>query len=168
MALQNGATYRYMLINIFPKLRRTVYELQYNVTPFTVEEGKKKLETNPLLLSLNEMFLIAETYPTGSTEFQRVFDIAVKTYPESEIANFNAAANALYSKNINAAKMYLENVETHDNAYLNNMGMLAAIQGNVDEATNYFRKAVEEGSEEAVKNLAEIGKLKKTFYSVKN
>ena len=165
-ALQGGAPYRDMYVNIFPKLRRTDYELQYTVIPFTVEEGKKILETQPSQLSLNEMFLIAETYPVGSAEFQQVFDIAVKAYPESEIANFNAAANALSSQDINVAQKFLENVKIHDYAYWNNIGMLTAMQGNYDEAAEYFRKAVEGGNEEAVKNLAEIGKLKKTFYSV--
>ena len=166
--LRGGAPYKDMLANFFTKLRRSDYELQYTVIPFTVEEGKKKIETNPSLLSLNEMFLIAKTYPVGSDEFQRIFDIAVKTYPDSDIANFNAAANALSAKDVDAAQKFLENVTTYDAAYRNNKGMLAAMQGNYDEAAEHFRMAVEGGNDEAAKNLAEIEKVKKPFYSVNN
>jgi TPR repeat protein len=161
MALQGGAPYKDMLANFFPKLRRSDYELHYTVTPFTIEEGKKKLETAPSQLSLNEMFLIAQTYPAGSHEFRRIFDIAAYTYPGSEIANFNAAANALDARDVNTAKKYMDMLETRDATWQNNMGILVALQGNHDEAEEYFKKAVEEGNQEAVKNLAEIGKVKK-------
>jgi len=167
-ALQGGTAYKEILSDIFAKLRRSEYELHYTVIPFNVEEGKKKLEINPSLLSLNEMFLIAESYPTGGDEFRRVFDIAVKTYPDSEIANFNAAANALTSQDLSAAKKFLAKVAEHDAFYKNNLGMLTAMQGKYDEAADHFRKAVEEGNAEAVNNLHEIENFKKKFYSVTN
>jgi len=157
--LDGGVPYQDMFEYFFPELRRTDYELQYTVIPFTVEEGKKKLESAPSQLSLNEMFLIAETYPTGSPDFQRVFEIAAATYPGSDLAGFNAAANALSTKNLGVAKKYLNLVELHDAAYQNNLGVLLAMEGKHAEAANHFRKAVEEGNQEAVKNLAEIDKL---------
>ena len=163
MALQGGAVYRDMLDNFFPQLRRSDYELQYTVIPFTVEEGKTKLETNPKLLSLNEMFLIAQTYPAGSPEFRKIFDIAALTYPDSEIANLNAAANALDAYDVEIAKKYLSMLETHDAAYHNNMGVLAAMQGEHAEAAEYFRKAVAGGNSEAAENLAEIEKVKRQY-----
>ena len=166
--LNGGAPYRDLFTIFYPKLRRSEYELQYTVIPFTVEEGKEKLETNPSLLSLNEMFLIAETYPVGSAEFQRVFDIAAETYPDNDIANINAAANALILQDISAAQNFLEKVIQHDDAYWNNLGMLSAMQGNTDQAAEYFRKAIEEGNTDAVENLAKIEKNKKTLYSVIN
>jgi len=143
----------------FPELRRTDYELQYTVIPFTVEEGKMKLQINPSLLSLNEMFLIAATYPTGSPDFQRVFEIAAATYPDSDIASFNAGANALSAKNLEVARLYLDMAKTHDPVYENNRGVLLAMQGDHLEAAKYFRKAAEAGNQEAVKNLAEVDKV---------
>lgn len=152
-----GGAYADILANFFPKSRRSDYELHYIVIPFTVEEGKKKIESNPKLLSLNEMFLIAASYPVNSDEFHRVFDIAAKTYPNSDIANINAAANALNSKDIDAAQNFLQKVVNHDDAaYRNNLGMLTAMQGKYDEAAVHFRKAIDGGNDEASKNLAEI------------
>jgi hypothetical protein len=152
-----------MLVRFFPKLRRSVYELHYTVAPFTVEEGKKQLEINPSLLSLNEMYLIAKTYPAESAEYRRILEIAADTYPESEIANFNAAANALDARDVNTAKKYMNMLETRDAAWQNNMGILVALQGKHGEAAEYFKKAVEEGNQEAADNLAEIGEVKKQF-----
>ena len=157
--LDGGVPYKDIFEYYYPELRRTDYELQYTVTSFTVEEGKKKLESNPSQLSLNEMFLIAETYPTGSPEFQRLFEIAAATYPGSDIAGFNAGANALSTKKLNIAKKYLDLVVTHDDTYENNLGVLLAMQGNHEEAAKHFNKAIEEGNQEAVKNLAEIEKI---------
>ena len=105
------------------------------------------------------MFLIAETYPVGSDEFQRVFDIAAETYPDSDIANINAAATALAAKDTEAAQKFLEKVAKHDDAaYLNNLGMIAAMQDDREQAACHFRKAMEAGNAEAGKNLAEIEK----------
>ena len=157
--LDGGVPYMDMFEYYFPELRRTDYELQYTVIPFTVEEGKMKLQINPSLLSLNEMFLIAATYPTGSPDFQRVFEIAAATYPDSDIASFNAGANALSAKNLEVARLYLDMAKTHDPVYENNRGVLLAMQGDHLEAAKYFRKAAEAGNQEAVKNLAEVDKV---------
>ena len=157
--LDAGVPYADMLEYFYPELRRSDYELHYTVVPFTVEEGKQKLESAPSQLSLNEMFLIAETYPTGSPDFQRVFEIAALTYPSSDIAGFNAAANALSVKDLASARKFLDVVELHDAAYENNLGVLLAMAGKHMEAEKHFRKAVEKGNQEAAKNLAEIDKL---------
>ena len=167
-ALNGGASYKDMTVRFFQNLRRSDYELQYTVIPFTVEEGKKKLESNPSLLSLNEMYLIAGTYPVGSDEYQHVINIAAKTFPNNDIANINAAANALTVNDIDAAQKFLEKVVNQDDAYWNNLGMLTAMQGNHDQAAGHFRKAVEGGNDEAVQNLAEIEKVKKPLYTVNN
>jgi len=135
------------------------YELRYTVIPFTVEEGKKTLEINPSLLSLNEMFLIAQTYPAGSKDFRRVFDIAATTFPANEIAVFNAAANALDVRDIDAAKKYLDQLATHDAAYENNLGILSALLGNPKKAVDHFKKAIEGGNIEASINLDEMDKV---------
>jgi len=159
-ALQGGGPWKDMFEEFFPKLRRTDYELQYTVAPFSVEEGKKILETNPSLLSLNEMYLIAQSYPAGSAQFQRVFDIAARTYPGSDIANFNAAANALAGGDSAAAAKYLEKVKSRDAAFENNLGVLAALRGDYDKAAGHFAQAAKGGNAEAAKNMAEIEKLK--------
>ena len=157
--LKGGTLYKELLEAYYPMLRRADYELRYTVVPFTVEEGKKTLESKPSLLSLNEMFLIAQTYPAGSAEFRNVFDIAVRTYPSNEIANFNAAANALDVHDLNAAEKYMNLIKTHDAAYNNNLGILSALKGDHQKAIELFHRAMDGGNIEASQNLREVDKL---------
>lgn len=44
------------------------------------------------------MYLVANSYPKGGDDFIKVFDIAVRMYPDDEVANLNAAAVALSKK----------------------------------------------------------------------
>jgi outer membrane protein OmpA-like peptidoglycan-associated protein len=160
LAALPGGAYRDMSASMFPRLRRTDYGLQYTVAPFTVEDGKRMLETSPSWLSLSEMYAIAQTYQAGSAEFQRMFNIAVETFPDSDVACFNAAANALATGNTAAAQMYLDKVTNRDAACENNMGVLAAMQGDYDAAAAHFARAAEGANAEAARNIAETNKLK--------
>lgn len=62
MALKGGEPYRWMLKELFPKLRRVTFKADYNVRQFNIEEAKEIVKTRPQNLSLNEMFLVANTY----------------------------------------------------------------------------------------------------------
>ncbi len=82
-----------------------ICKVNYEVRDFSVEEAKEIIKTRPQNLSLNEMFLVANTYPTGS-EFIDVFETAVRMYPQSEIANINAATAALSRNELVSAERY--------------------------------------------------------------
>ena len=126
--------YAWLLKNIYPSLRHTDYVITYEVKKYTdVEEIKRVMKTRPQNLSLNEFFLAAQTYTPGSPEYNEVFDIAVRMYPEDPVANLNAANAAMGQGNYEAAKKYLarapKNAET-DYA----KGILAALHN--DYATS--------------------------------
>ena len=95
MQLRGGVPYRYLLKNVFPSLRVAICKVNYDIKNFNVDEAKEVIKRRPQNLSLNEMFLVANTYPKGSQEFIDVFETAVRMYPDSEIANMNAATAAL-------------------------------------------------------------------------
>ena len=107
MQLHGGTPYRYLLKYIFPSLRVAICKVNYEVRDFSVEEAKEIIKTRPQNLSLNEMFLVANTYPTGSQEFIDVFETAVRMYPQSEIANINAATAALSRNDLVSAERYM-------------------------------------------------------------
>jgi hypothetical protein len=92
MKLSGGETYRRMLSELYPKVRRTEYTVSYVARAFNVEEARKIIKTNPKLLSLNERYLVAQSYPADSKEFKEVFDIAARLYPDDPIAIVNSAA----------------------------------------------------------------------------
>ena len=95
MQLRGGVPYRYMLKYIFPSLRVAICKVNYEIKNFNLDEAKEIIKTRPQNLSLNEMFMVANSYPKGSQEFIDVFETAVRMYPKDEIASINAAAAAL-------------------------------------------------------------------------
>ncbi|NDV82361.1 DUF3575 domain-containing protein [Bacteroides sp. 51] len=141
MNLTGGKPYREMLSTMFPQLRRSEYELHYTVLPFTVEKGKEVLKTNPGNLSLNEMFLIANTYEPGSHAFDEVFETAARLFPTDDTANLNAAASALARKDTVSAEQYLAKIKEQSPEYWNNLGILAFVQGDTEKAAECFAKA---------------------------
>ncbi len=162
MALSQGVTYRQMLREMFPKLRYNYYEIRYNILPFTVEKGKQIIKTKPSSLSLNEMFLIAQTYEKGSPQFNEVFEIAARTFPDSDVANLNAAASALSRRDTQAAVLYLGKVSQSSRTgvlagvFNNNLGVLYTLEGDRTKAAEAFNAARLAGSPEAAANLQRL------------
>lgn len=105
---QYPAQYRTLLTLCYPALRHSDYHITYKVKPFDVEEAKQIMKTRPQLLSLNELFMVAQTYEVGSKEFNKVMELAVRMYPTDETANLNAAIIRLNNGDADAAKPYLD------------------------------------------------------------
>lgn len=102
------AQYRNLLTNCYPALRHSDYHITYKVKPFDVEEAKQIMKTKPQLLSLNELYMVAQTYEVGSKDFNEVMELAVRMYPTDETANLNAAIIRLNNGDAEAAKPYLD------------------------------------------------------------
>ena len=152
----DGQMYQALLRDCYPGLRHTDYVIHYTVRPYNLEEAKALLKTRPQLLSLEEMYLVAQTYEEGSEEFNEVFDIAVRMYPQDPTANINAAAMELKRGNVEQAERYLERSGNTSATALNNHGVYQMLKGNHTEAETSFNKAKELGSAEAVANLEEV------------
>ncbi|NDV85011.1 hypothetical protein D0T87_24035, partial [Bacteroides sp. 51] len=157
-ALNGGSAYRYLLENIYPQLRRTDYQLHYTVAPFTIEKGKEVFKRNPGNLSLNEMFLIANTYEPGTAAFNEVFETAARLFPGDDVANLNAAASALARKDAASAARYLARVNQRTADWWNNAGILAYLEKDMKRAGDCFARAQAEGNKEAGRNAQELEK----------
>ena len=105
---QYPAQYRSLLTNCYPALRHSDYHITYKIKPFDVEEAKEIIKTKPQQLSLNELFMVAQTYEVGSKEFNEVMELAVRMYPTDETVNLNAAIIRLNNGDADAAKPYLD------------------------------------------------------------
>jgi tetratricopeptide (TPR) repeat protein len=159
MELSGGRPYLYMLDKLFPLLRRSDYRIEYTVPTFSLEKGEQLLKTKPEMVSLEEMYLIANTYEKGSQAFNEVFGVAGKVYPDDVIAIVNAAAAAiLEGRNEDAGELLEE--YTDESAAWNNLGIVYMSEYRIAEAEHYFRKAVLQGSEEAERNLEILAELK--------
>lgn len=153
-------TYQFMLKNWYPGLRHSDYTVSYVVRPFTVDETKEIMYKSPKQVSLNEMFLVAQTMEPGSQEFNEIMDIAVKTYPDDETANLNAACAALNEQNWDKADSYLRKAGNTPEAS-HARGVLAMNRGQYDEAERYFNEAREAGIASADTNLQILERLRR-------
>ena len=152
---EHAASYRILLQDCYPALRRTDYTVDYVIRGFNVEEAKEVIKTRPQNLSLQEMFAVAQTYQPGSEEFNHVFDVAVRLYPADPIANLNAANALLERKEAAQALKFLDkacDTPQADNA----RGVAMILLERYDEAEQYLHRAARAGVSEANENLKYI------------
>lgn len=154
------STYQFMLKEWYPGLRHSDYTVSYVVRPFTVDETREIMKKTPKQVSLNEMFLVAQTMTPGSPEFNEVMDIAVATYPDDETANLNAACAALNALDWNKARNYLAKAGNSPEA-AHARGVLEMNLGNYDAAEAYFNEALKAGVAGAEENLRTLSRLRK-------
>ena len=160
MNLKGGEPYRYIVREFCPSLRKAICKIDFDVRNFSIDQAKEVFKSRPQNLSLNEMFLVANTYEKGSQEFIDLFETAVRLYPNDVTANLNAAAAALSRRDKVYAKRYLDKINKSLDIpeYYNTMGVLEILNGNYDKATSHLNKALEMGLREAKQNLAEMAK----------
>lgn len=102
------AAYQYIHENIYPALRHSDYAVTYEVRQFVTNDDLLRVyRSNPGRLSLAELFQLANTMQRGSREFNEVFALAVRLYPDDPTANLNAANAALERQDATAAERYL-------------------------------------------------------------
>lgn len=151
--------YAVIMSDIYPRLRHSDYTVSYTVRPFSVEEAKQILKTHPQQLSLQEMFLVAQTMEPGSAEFNEVFDIAVRMFPDDPTANLNAACADLQRRDIASAEKHLQKAD-NSAAALNARGALAVMKKDYKLARQLFADAAAAGSEDAKANAQRIANAK--------
>lgn len=151
-ALDGGVTYKKLLNEVYPSLRRTDYVIEYEVVPFTVERGREMIEKAPGHMSLYEMYKVAESYPAGSPQFRKALVTAFAYYPDDPVANSNMAALSLANGDLAAAKRYMAKCEGYDFAK-NNLGIIYALEGRYQDAERSFREAAGAGMKQAQTNL---------------
>ena len=153
--------YRFLLQNCYPALRHTDYRIDYTIRSFSdVEEIKRIMQTQPQKLSLNEFYLVAQTYEPGSVEFNDVFETAVRMYPNDEIANLNAANSAMQRKDVENAKRYLQKGGDSPEA-LYARGVYAFLVEDYTVARKQLNEAKNKGVQQAEIILLEIDKIDK-------
>lgn len=124
-----------------------------------VGQGRIIIRENPKFLSLSEMYQVAISYPKGSKDFVDVFDIAVRMYPNDEVANLNAATVALSQKDLNAALKYMEKADHTTAEFLNNTGVYNFLNGDIQRAVAAFEQAARLGNEAALSNFRQLHQI---------
>lgn len=151
--------YKHLLNECYPTLRYSDYRVRYTIRRFNLEEAKEIIKKAPQLLSLEEISAVANSYTIGSKEFNQSLDTAIKIYPNDATANLNAAAIELQRNgNLSLIKQYLNKANPEEGATLNNLGVVAMLEGKLGEAKEYFNAAQALGATEAEANLIELAK----------
>ncbi|WP_370860574.1 DUF3868 domain-containing protein [Parabacteroides faecis] len=155
--LNGGASYPAILRDIYPSLRHSDYAVKYTIRNFSVEEAKELIYTDPKQLSLDEMFRVAQTYEPGSDQYNEVFEIAVRMYPDDPVSNLNAANTAIGNKQLAQAKRYLSKAADSPEKQLAEASIVM-LEGDLDRAEQLldWLKGIPSISEAVEKNLEQI------------
>lgn len=159
--------YQFILNECYPALRHSDYTVNYTVRGFNLEESKEIINRRPQLLSLQEIYLVAQSYEPGSEEFNHSFRVAATMFPDDPIANLNAGAMEIQKGgDMTTAKKHLAKADQKAPETLNNLGVIAMLEGDLDVAEKYFNAAKAAGlSAQADANLKEL--KKKRYYPTK-
>ncbi|MGM9835135.1 MAG: DUF3868 domain-containing protein [Muribaculaceae bacterium] len=153
--------YRYLLRECYPALRHTDYRITYTVRGYSdVDEIKAVMAKRPQNLSLNEFYLVAQTYESGSHEFAEVFETAARMFPDDAVANLNAANIAIKNGEFERAERHLSKAGDSKEAVYSR-GVLAYIKGDYDTAKRLLSQAESRGMSQATEVLSHIAKKQK-------
>lgn len=138
--------YQYLLENVYPSLRHSDYMIEYTVRNYVAEELLENTEeiitvmrSHPERLSLNELYMVAQSQPEGSDLFNEILEVSVNTYPEDETANLNAATAAMMRGDFESAKKYLAKSGDSEEAIFMR-AEYEALLGNKSKALEEFKE----------------------------
>lgn len=148
--------YRFLLQTVYPFLRRTDYRIEYTVRSYTdLAEILRVMKTRPQNLSLNELFIAAQSFPDDSDEAYEAYELAARMYPHSTDANLNAANAAMARGDYRRAEQYLREAGDSQTAEYAR-GVCCFLQEDYTKALEHFRNAGD--MPEAEKAIEEINK----------
>lgn len=151
--------YARLLHEAYPSLRHSDYAVEYEVRTYTdTDEIVRLLKTRPQNLSLQEMYLAAGEMEPGSSEYNEVFEIAVRMFPDDEAANLNAANTAMSRGDMTKAGLYLSKAGDGAEAVYAR-GIHALLTGDKDKARSLFAVAAGRGITQAEDAIAALGQL---------
>jgi tetratricopeptide (TPR) repeat protein len=158
--------YRFLLENCYPALRHSDYKIEYEIRSYsTPEEIEPVFRAAPQNLSLEEFYILAQSYESGSDEFNELFETAVRMYPDDPAANLNAANSAILKKDYRTALRYLEKAGNTPEA-IYTRGVLEVYMEDNDAAKPYLIEARKLGIAKADEVLKEIS-INRYVYKMK-
>jgi hypothetical protein len=157
--LNDGRTYRYVLAHLFPELRRSAYRIDFTVPEYSLETIKDVFRSRPSVLSLYEFYLLANEYEPGSRQFMDVIATAARMFPDEKVSRISMAVFSYLSNDVTAALEYLDGLEDDPDAWIY-FSSFHALNGELDKAEEYAKRAGQAGNPEAVKHLRLIERYK--------
>ncbi len=133
--------------NILPPLRRS--EIKVNIyEPKKLDEEIARLSTtNPGELDVKELIYSASLTNNLNTQLN-IYKSATRVYPYDWRGYNNAAFVELRLGNVKEASSYLakaKEIDPTNGIVLNNIGVIASLEGNYEKAESYFKKSQDRG-----------------------
>ena len=159
--------YRFLLENCYPALRHSDYTIKYEIKSYsTAEEIEPVFRTAPQNLSLEEFYILAQSYEPGSESFNDLFETAVRMYPDDPVANLNAANSAILRKDYRSALKYIEKAGNIPEATYAR-GALEVYMEDIEASKPYFLEANKLGITQAATVLKEL-LVNRNIYKMSN
>ncbi len=156
--LQPPTIYTYLMNNLYPRLRRNEYRIEYNVRNFSLEEARRIIRTDPELLSLYEVYLVKDSYEKGTDDYAHAWQTAVSLHGDSAVVLNDLAHEALNAKNYAEVVRVLKAKPAlyHKTELLNTLGVAYIHLGEFERAKAVLRDAEEAGNADARHNLQQL------------
>lgn len=139
--------YRYLLHHVYPGLRRSDYDISFNIRKFTLQEAKEVYKTQPYRLSLRELYDVAQEFlktDRDSVAYRRALQTSYNLYPDSTAAVVNLAQLALQQDDLLKAETLLQSAG--DGGYAENArAILYMKRRQWDEAEAALSRAEQRG-----------------------
>ena len=154
--------YKVLLEKCYPALRHSDFVIDYTIRSYgDPKEIEKIAESAPQKLSLEEFYVLAQTYEPGSDKLNALFESATKVYPDDEIANLNAANAAMQKGDYEKALQYLDKAGNRAEA-IYARGVMEVLREDYSAATTYLEEAKRLGiaqAEPIIKAIADYWKV---------
>lgn len=141
-------TYKELDRDILPSLRRTQLNVTYDKIGWSDDELKNLSKNKPDTLTIEEILFTGTLYESLD-EKMRLYRLAATNFPE-DWRGHNNVGYAFYMQNdLTSAKANFQKAnDLNESAVtLNNLGIIARIEGERDKATELLTSAVSAGSE---------------------
>ena len=141
-------TYKELEKDILPALRRTQMVVEYDKIGWSDMELKDLSKTKADTLTVEELLFTAALYE-DMDEKMRVYKLAASNYPDDWRGHNNVGYMYYMQNDLANAKSNFEkaNSMNENPVTLNNLGLIARIEGDRDRATELFNSAMSAGSE---------------------
>lgn len=138
---QYPTEYAYLKEHCYPALRKVDYQISYQVRVYTsIEEIRQAYAQDPSKLSLDEFYMLAQSYHQDDAQFHDVIRTAVNFYPKDQVANLNAANVAMMEGRVGEAGRYLDKAgDSPEASYAR--GVYNALIKDYDRSATYFEQA---------------------------
>lgn len=149
--------YGRLLNEMYGPLRRNEYRIEYNVRNFDIDEARKQLSSNPGLLSVDEIYKVADSYGEGTPGYRDAILTSARIHPDNVPVVVNAARMELQRGDADSAIRLLEGSKVSDAPeVLNALGVAYARSGRLDKAREVLQRAKAKGSADAAANLIQV------------